>query len=283
MRISPVNNFSIYSKYHYRAAKNTYAPFSSINFTERPKLEPDAFFYNMKYYTPYNKDDEKTSRWATMMNVLANDTADLISGKENFDKILDNVEFRVSIINNNPLYYGVIDKKGEKTRYEIPDAGRGSIYFDKYYKKFDDIVDDFCFIKKAKSNEEYKDANTATIVSSPYCGMFVEYGRGDKTNLDLVKKEYEKLIAIDKPTLDEINKSCATIQWLIAQETPYLRGSDSIANILARSIYLAYDVKTTPPKENIGLDFEAWGCDLDEYIKIYPDLFVECPRFYEEE
>ncbi len=281
MKINSINYFA-YPNYKHAFIKPS-MPANNVDFRGKAKLEPDAFFYKLNGYTQYNEKDEKTYSWAVKMNILAEDTANLISRKENFDKILDLVELRIACINNNPLYYGERDRKGEKTRYDMPDFGRGSDYFKKYYEKFDDIVENFCFIKKAKSNEEYKDANTATIISSPYSGMFIEYGRSERTNLDLVKKEYEKLISNDSPTLDEINKSCATIQWLIAQETPYLRGSDSIANILARSIYLAYDVQTTPPKNNVGLDFEAWGCDLDEYIELYPNLFRERPKFCKEE
>ena len=52
---------------------------------------------------------------------------------------------------------------------------------------------------------------------------------------------------------------------------------DSIARLLTTSIYAAYNVKVFPPKTGISFDFEAFGSDLNEYIKKYPDLFTQRP------
>ena len=76
---------------------------------------------------------------------------------------------------------------------------------------------------------------------------------------------------------DEINEACAKIQWLIAQSNPYLRGDDSIASTLTKAIYHSYDMKITPVKQGIGLDFEAFYSNLNDYIKKYPNFFEKTP------
>lgn len=97
------------------------------------------------------------------------------------------------------------------------------------------------------------------------------------SNLNLVEKEYNKLREIENPSVDFVMRSCAIIQWLIAQETPYIRGSDSIANILTKSIMHANGIYISPLKDGISLDFEAFDTDLDDYIKKYPDFFKVKP------
>lgn len=97
------------------------------------------------------------------------------------------------------------------------------------------------------------------------------------SNLSLAEKEYNKLRQIKNPSVDEVLRSCAIIQWLITQETPYKRGADSIANILAKSIMHTNGIFISPLKDGISLDFEAFDTDLDDYIEKYPNFFKVRP------
>ena len=93
------------------------------------------------------------------------------------------------------------------------------------------------------------------------------------SNLSLAEKEYEKLKSINNPNEHQILKSTAIIHWLISQESPFERGNDSFAGIIAKSILHSYNMYISPLKEEKSIDFEAFYTDLNEFIKIYPELF----------
>jgi len=97
--------------------------------------------------------------------------------------------------------------------------------------------------------------------------------KNEQSNLTIVKEIYNDLKSKKNPSEKEVTEAAAKIQWLIAQETPYQKGNDSVANILTRSLMHSYNLPVTPLKEGISLDFEAWGQNMDEYIKNYPDYF----------
>lgn len=207
----------------------------------------------------------------------------MIINDEDFLDILITIESSVRKIKKNK-HWGLRRTAGYNGDYfDMRDFGRGSEYWKTYHKLFDlDSKHPKCEFQ-ARANEEYKDANTCkiTLEDFPVHHIRVYYGwNGEKSNLKLVRKEYEKLKSTENPSLEQINKSVATIHWLIAQETPYDRGSDSIANVLTKAIYNAYGVKISQAKEGHGFDFEAFYRDLDDYIKIYPEIFRTPPEFY---
>ena len=153
------------------------------------------------------------------------------------------------------------------------------LYFENYRSRFKNSQP--YISKRPSSNTEYSDANICDISINENGSILIKYGwnpRNKGKNLELAKKEFEKLRSIKNPTDEEINRSIATIHWLIAQESPWERGSDSIANILTKAIYQAYNMQITPIKEGKSFDFEAFFCSLENYIKKYPDLFEIPPH-----
>lgn len=234
-----------------------------------PVFDDDTFKISMKYY-------EDNYYALLKMNKLALDISNLIKADVDFDTILNTIEQGIKEVNYNMWYFG--EKRKTKSPFAIAEDRRGEEYYETYMKKIQNCR---C---KPKSNDKYKNANTCEITYGRYPSEHAEIDYGwkklCKSNLNYVKEEYNHLKSIDNPTLDDINRSCATIQWLILQECPYSRGNDSIANILTKAIYNSYGIKVSAPKVGQSFDFEGFYRDLDEYIKIYPDIFKIPPYEY---
>lgn len=251
---------------------NTYRP------EGKPEIAKNSFFIPMETY-------RKKRLWAKSITALTYQISDMITNDEDFLDILVTIESSVRKIKKNN-HWGLRRTAGYNGDYfDLRDFGRGSEYWETYLGLFDLDSKHPKREFKPYSNEEYKDANTCTITHEdfPMHHIRVYYGyNGEKSNLKLVRKEYEKLKSIENPSLEQINKSVATMHWLIAQETPYDRGSDSIANVLTKAVYNAYGVKISQAKDEHGFDFEAFYRDLDDYIKIYPEIFKTPPEFSKE-
>ncbi len=258
----------------------------SGNFVQ--ELPENLYFIRMQDYGQNHK-------WAREMNKLTDELAEMVFEKQSFKKIVKTAQENIWSINaginvgSEYSYFGVRKTKDLKTGFEINSYGRGLEYCDRYYYKFFKDCKDSKKIPpaKVKSNSKYKKANTCSI----YYRGFDEYAPAYRTyvsyakpalvfsNLNLCRKEYDELLSKKNPSLDEILNSTATIHWLIAQETPWIRGSDSIANVITKSILRAYNIELSPIKPGHSFDFEAFYRDLDDYIKIYPSLFEKNPRF----
>ena len=249
----------------------------------------NEFFINM---TDYKKDEQ----WAKQMETLTYFTSIAISSKVDFDSILNQIERNVEFINrtasgfiNYDASFGIRRKMHHC--FGILEGKRGSEYIERYNEKSKtknaiiELIGKTLEMYCPKSNEEYNEANVSKI------GIISRYGIGKEllrvyqdsvekytiSNLSLVKKEFNKLRAMENPTAEEVLRSCAIIQWLIAQETPYQRGSDSIANVLTKAIMHANNIYISPLKEGVSLDFEAFDTDLDDYIERYPNFFEVRP------
>lgn len=237
-------------------------------------LEDNVFYVRMN---TYGRDEE----WASQMKYLIYCTSMAISSGKDFGEILSFIEDEIKYINKKDIQSDLFGVKRKYIKiFPISDILRGQEYIERYLEK---TKEKSTF--KAKPDNEHKEANTCTISSGPsydkQSKVVISYASTDQyqiSNLELAQKEFEKLQSTENPSEEEIIKSAATIQWLIAQETPYRRGSDSIANILSKSILHAYDIEISPIKEGINLDFEAFDTDLDEYIKKYPSFFEKYPH-----
>lgn len=225
-------------------------------------LPLDLYFIRME---EYDTDEE----WARKMINHTYVISDMIRNNEDFSDIWIKTASGIAEINDNPIYS--MARESKNVFFINHSWGRGCEYYKKYLKKIRE--NNGCFIPKA--NEEYKDALTARIDGS--YNICISYGMGnfyDYISLkSLVKKEYNKLKSIKNPTSAQINCSVATIHWLIAQATPFVRGSDSFANVFTKAIYHSYGMKLSPIKEGKSFDFEAFCSDLDEFINKYPNLF----------
>lgn len=234
-------------------------------------VDDDIFFVNMNAYG--------TNRiWAAKMNVLMHRLSDMVSQNEDFESILMEAEDGINEING--FTYGL--KRTQGDFFCIQEGRRG----EEYRKKYEDIISNAPNqVFSPKSNEEYKDAITCKIAENKqtgFEGIKVVYGFepfNRSSNLELAALAYDKLKSIENPTLEDINKCCATINWLIVQECPYCKGNDSLASVLTKAIYHAYNIQPQALKTGKSLDFEAFYSNLDDYIKNYPDLFKERPDF----
>ena len=249
----------------------------------------NEFFIRMTDY-------KKNEQWAKEMENLTYSVSFAISNGASFETILKYLENGIQFIHKTtPKLNNYNSPFGEKRKMYhclgLSIGKRGCEYINRYYEKSKTKNTEFEMLGRTfemycpKSNQEYKDANVAKI------GIISQFSPQNKligvcqdsvdkytiSNLFFVKKEFEKLSQIENPTTQDVMRSCAIIQWLIAQETPYKRGSDSVANVLTKAIMHAYNIHISPVKEGISLDFEAFDTDLDDYIKKYPDFFEEKP------
>ncbi len=239
---------------------------------KKQMLDCNVHFILMNHYG-------KQVQWAQRMNEIVYQVSPMIERNEDFDNILSTIEQGVRKANHS-AYWG--QKDNSISGYPlIPGKRGGDEYFDKYAKKVSQAPGETL---RPKGSGDCAKANTVSISPSfdKPNQLDIVYGfnpKNETSNLNLVKKEYLKLKQLKNPSLDEINKSCATIRWLIAQESPYKKGNDSIGNLLIKSIYRAYNVYISPLKNGRSLDFEAFYRDLDEFVKIYPKLFKTKPFF----
>lgn len=231
----------------------------------KQNLPIDLYFISMKHYG-------RDLKWAERMLNATENISELIQNKENFSDVLLNIEDYVHEFNPQAGSYGFRrDPWDNQGAFVIKRFTRGEEYYDRYHDRYQDLDND---VIKIKSNNSYPNANTCNIFKLDEDRIFIEYGTSKEySNIEFAKEEYNKLLSKENPTIDEINKSVATIHWLMAQESPYLKGSDSVANLLTKSIYHAYNVKLSPLKEGRSLDFEAFYTNLDDFIEMYPYFF----------
>jgi len=245
--------------------------YNKINFKNLQKLPVDLYFIRMNMY-PQNR------VWASKMNCATLDISSMMRKRVPFEKILAKAEQYIHTINDNGTLRNAYAVK--KVFFD-----RGITMFNnpktrgyEYYQKYREYITPRCTnnIFTPKSNAKYNTAITCNILNSK-CFIEVLYGTNNahniQTNLDLVKSAYEELKSKEHPPKEEIIKTAATIQWLIAQECPYKKGSDSIANLLTRSLMHSYGIELSPLKKGVSCDFEAFYRDLDDYIKNYPSFF----------
>ncbi len=231
----------------------------------------DLFFIRMNHY-------QQKLPWAQKMLDLTYELSDLIKEGISFKNLVKQAEIGINKVNNANSY---CDKRTilNPSKFSFTKDTRGGEYYGKYYNRW---------IQEGKpknkfsvsANSQYKNALTCKITYLENSdGFLIEYGKGNISNFDLANKEYQKLINTKNPSLDKINESIATIHWLIAQESPYKKGNDAIANVITKAIYHSYNVKLSPIKPRHSFDFEAFYSDLDEFIKKYPKLFTTKPFF----
>ena len=263
----------------YKAIQALY--FCGANKVKQQKqiLPEETFFVRMYTY-------ERKNQWAAnQINEITYTVSDMISDGNSFEDIMGFIEKEVHEMSNIGDFcnnFG-IKRKSEKRHFKMVPQRRGREYYQKYMNKLNEQVTSRLYSPKA--TEEFQNANVCTIkaepddmhIDIPVTIEFTPIFDDTKSNMELIKKAFYKLRNKENPTEDEINQTAATIQWLFAQETPYERGSDSIANIFTRALYHSYNMKVSPLKENTSCDFEAFYRDLDEYIQIYPTLFEERP------
>lgn len=115
------------------------------------------------------------------------------------------------------------------------------------------------------------------------------HGKANKVNsaLELVIQKYRNIFPkyterdIAENELGSLNEDIAEIRWILAHSTPFMRGSDSISNILMRAMYKSVGVKSYPIKKGISLDLQAYCTELSDYKKNFISYFTKPPKIIE--
>ncbi len=238
-------------------------------------FDDDLYFVRMQRY-------DKRSKWAHSMNGLTYILSYLISSGRSFDEICALAQRELKNLNDSHTSFGQTRQTSHFFTIREDDKYRGGEYYEKYKEKCKDLIGGTYTVR---SNYEYSEVNTCSIEYDKYSkAITISHRKFDndyRNNLVLANKEFNKLREIKNPTSDEINRSIATIHWLIAQQMPFKRGSDSFANLITKAMYHAYGMEVSQIKEGHSFDFEAFFRDLDDFIKIYPDLFEKPPKKFE--
>ena len=240
--------------------------------TNKLFLAPDTFLLNGLY-----KCDGTNYPWAKEMNNLAYKASSLISTDKSFENIMETIANGIKEIYNDDAFGKLTNSRPPFLMYNY---SRGREYLDAYHDRLKSRSKSVYTGYSPNANFRLRKANVCQNSKNTHPeGIKIAFPKHKiSTNLELVKDEYEKLKSLNNPSIDKINKSIATMHWLMAQETPYERGSNSIANILTKSIYHSYGIKTGPARYGCSFDFEAFYRDLNEFVSIYPYLFEKPPK-----
>lgn len=230
-------------------------------------INPDIFIIRMAWYRRNNPE------WTSKMKQMTLETSKLMESGEDFNAILKNIEQKLPIINKDERYGRRSSQRFSS--FVIFEDKRGEEYLEKYKDKLKGFES-----LRIKGSGKYKDINTAQI-SVDYDRAYINYIKtnNEKSNLDCAREVYNELKSIENPSLETILEKTATIRWLIAQEKPYIKGTESVTTILERAILHSYKIKNPAYKKSTSPDFEAFYRNLDEFIEVYPTLFEEKPEF----
>lgn len=110
----------------------------------------------------------------------------------------------------------------------------------------------------------------------PFAWVHTSPANGQRL-LDLADDLYRRALDPSLP-LDETVDAAARVNWLLAQATPYYRGSASAQNAVVRSIFDARGIEAPIFRPGISPDLEAFVTDFDTFAQNFPDFFVERPR-----
>ena len=236
----------------------------------------DVFFIRMANY-------KSNIKWAADMRIAAENISDMMRKNIDINQIISRAEESIKNIYLKMSKRAVSYGERKTSRINCFDLlkgklSRGSEYFERYKNTFG--VDKAGEVFVPVSNAKYQDAITCKLILNKNSVTIMTGANNPNnlnTNLDLVVKAYNDLKSRVNPSKQDIMETAATIQWLIAQETPYKRGSDSVANLLTRSLMHSYGIKLSPLKQGVSCDFEAFNRNLNDYIKVYPALFEKNP------
>lgn len=256
----------------------------SIAFCGRLDFSPSDFFVNIRGYG-------QNFEWARDLVLVANNAVSSITSKLPAESVLigiadgvhqcNRLTCDVNKMKNSGLLrvrragWSCVDDAPELlTRYSGKGVGRYRVYA----KKLD------YRILKPLHNPFFNFG--MTTVNMRDNNKFLRHGGFLYVNraLEMVYQRYNKLLnqypnfKVNKDDLDNFNSSIAEIRWILAHSTPWVRGSDAIANVFVRSLYKAFGIKVHPLKKNISLDLEAYCTELKDYKENFHKYFVKSPE-----
>ena len=256
----------------------------SISFSGRLDFSPSDFFVNIRGYG-------QNFQWAKELVLVANNAVSSITSKLPAESVLIGIADGVHQCNrltcdinkmkNSGLLrvrrvgWSCVDDAPELlTRYSGQGVGRYRVYAKKLdYRILNPLHNPFFNFGM-------------TTVSMRDNNKYLKHGGFLYVNraLEMVYQRYNKLLnqypkfKINKDDLDNFNSSVAEIRWILAHSTPWVRGSDAIANVFVRSLYKAFGIKVHPLKKNISLDLEAYCTELKDYKENFHKYFVTPPE-----
>lgn len=111
------------------------------------------------------------------------------------------------------------------------------------------------------------------------CSIDACFKHVDELHSEL-KPLIDKVQSGSKLTEAEIQKAhdkIAEIYFLLANTTPYERGSNGISDVYMRSLYKSLNIEMSAMKHGVSLDLEAFCVNLDDYKKNWLSFFENEP------
>ena len=204
MKINPINqNINSTSRFSLLSLKEQQPRKKYINEQNKQPLARDVHYIQMMFY-------QKKFFWAHQMNALTYDVSMMISNKENFNDILSLIEKQMSVVNPNKKSNYTFGKRRQTPfrQYTMGEMFRGAEYYSRYLWKLDE-----------NANEEYKNANVCKMDRAYTFDLKdklidIDFKYDEFKNIELAHNEYDKLMSLKNPSIQDINKSSATIKWL---------------------------------------------------------------------
>lgn len=227
----------------------------------------------------------KNKEWADEIIKTADLAANLIKRETSGENVLKIITKGVSRANNKVLeiskrlYTGILRYKRENwTCFPSEVTTKYSI---NRYKGYETRLDKMKGIKITPPQNGIGISKPAIVDGEKQivhgCSSCVNFSLDYIFNLykNLFPKYLNKKLTTEN--LDDINSTVAEIRWVLAHSTPWMRGSDAIANVFMRAIYKALGIKSYPLNKGISLDLEAYCTTLKDYKTKFPDYFINKP------
>lgn len=246
---------------------------------EQLKLKPSDFYIKMRHFG-------KNENWAERMCQISDYATELIRNGESFDFVLNTIAEEAAEVNFR-IYDGINQSMAENFGEYRNEKDNISTTFARKRNKYGEYAKKFKKLTKGTSNKTYKVTTPKEFPEAPITKlkantmngeMIHPSGKNTFITLHYTKALYDKIKNSKNKNIIFLNENIAKLHWNFAHGMPFKRGSDSIANILVKSIYRANDVKIGGLKDHTSLDLEAFCTNLDEYVEKYPYYYEMTPQ-----
>ena len=170
----------------------------------------------------------------------------------------------------NPVQAGLFKQKREfgQTDLSIQDQRYGhygqqtltKYKTDGLHEKFIEINGEKVLLKRITIDKQF-------FITWGHCG---DAYRKLKPHLNKLFKEFK---ALDKNNEDAVIEKAGEIYWLLANATPFRRGSAGIADVVQKILFESKGLTLPPYKPEIKPDCEAITRDLPDFLKNFKNMF----------
>lgn len=252
--------------------------------TGKQNLDAEMFFVNVQ---GYGRDTD----WGTKMAKATEDTSELVSMGAEYTEVVSffvNETRQIQADAANPAKngtgridsammndYGLLKNPGESLMTPIT-TGRYSYFIDKLAAAADNTGGNCVLYNKASL--EFPLASTTRVDLNFDTGQATLWHPAGENNFKYAENIYNDLMKMDNPSTDTVIDSVAKMHWLLAQNAPFKRGSDSISSGLSKAILRSYGIEVSPLKEGVSVDFEAFSMNMEDFVKNYRSFYVSEPK-----